>query len=289
MLSAIGVDHRFSDDIGELNRERFLEGLVELRDMLRNAIRDGASFSSLHSGIKVVLLGMPNVGKSSLLNAIVGKNRAIVTEIPGTTRDTVEGEFQWNDLTFSLIDTAGWRETDELVEREGIMRSEQLIEAADILIVVLDQTRSLRSEDIQLLMRTHKKKGVIVLNKSDLECSIDIDEVRKHTSFAQIVVSAISGENIHKLKQLVADIALATFDRQISDHHPILLNDRQTYRFQRTLDSIQRAIDAVSRGDPEDCISIDLKEGAVSLDEISGEGISGEVIDRIFSGFCVGK
>ncbi|MBQ9782244.1 MAG: 50S ribosome-binding GTPase, partial [Clostridia bacterium] len=220
--------------------------------------------------VKVAIVGKPNTGKSSLLNNLLNYEKAIVSAIPGTTRDVVEGSIEINGVKFNLYDTAGIRETDDYVENQGILRSEKLINSADIILYVYDLT----SEIVK--MQTKDKPYINVYNKSDIANSSITDG---------IIISAKTGNNIDKLKQTLYNLA---FKGGIDYNAELITEQRHYNALVNAKQSLQKALEVVDVLSL-DLISEDIKEGWQYLGEITGKTASEEIIDEIFSKFCVGK
>lgn len=243
-------------------------------DALKKSYSNGRIISD---GIKVALIGKTNTGKSSLLNALTGEERAIVTSVAGTTRDVVEGKALIGGIKFDFYDTAGIRETDDEVEKIGIERSEKLIDGADFLIFVADGSRKVSPDELDLLEKIGQKNHIVVINKSDeLAESIGVT--------GDIVVSAKTGENIEELKKLILQKSAGKTDLNgeyiTEKRHYIAICD--------SLESLNRAIDAIDEY-PLDLVSCDIKQAWEKLGEITGTTASEDVIEQIFAKFCVGK
>ena len=279
----------FSEDLGDLDRVDFCKKIEKIVSDLRETIDRSQSSHLLREGIRVILFGKPNVGKSSLLNAILSRERAIVSQIPGTTRDTIEESFPYKGMLFHIIDTAGWREVNEEVEREGVKRTQGLLEGADIPLLVLDGSQGLTEEDYELLRRLSKEDLIIVVNKSDLDLfdSSKLTEIISNRE--SIFVSAKNGNNIESLKNMIFDFSMRKLNIGSQDQNPILITKRQSDSLMKAHNSMQSALFDVQNGIPEDCIAIKVKSSLLYLSEMTGENLSEEVISRVFSDFCVGK
>lgn len=239
---------------------------------------------ALTRGIPTAIVGRPNVGKSSLLNAMVGYERAIVSDVPGTTRDTVEERCVLGGVTLRLMDTAGLREAGDQVERLGVERSRRAMEQAGLILVVLDRSRPM-AEDEKTLIRqaVDMAPGVIVLNKSDLSAGIDLTD---DMELAPIVsVSARNGD-LHELEQAISDLFPQGEGGTAGD---LLTNARQAEAVKRALESVCRAGEALALGVTPDALLIDVEEAMTALGEMTGRTVREDVTDRIFQRFCVGK
>ncbi len=232
----------------------------------------------VREGAQVAIVGAPNVGKSSLFNALLNTNRAIVTAIPGTTRDLVTERADIGGLSLSLVDTAGVRNTMDVVEQEGVSRARDTLRVADLAIVVLDRTRPLSAEDRDVLEATAHQRRVVVRNKSDLAAS--------PASAPGIDVSAKTGEG---LEQLIAAIATTLNTSEPLRDSPQITNVRHVVLLERTRASIDRAITALEGEVPEEFPLLDLQEAAQALQEITGKRTSDDLLRHIFERFCIGK
>ena len=237
-------------------------------------------------GARVCICGRPNVGKSSLLNALVGDSRVIVSAIPGTTRDVIEESLNLDGLPVVLWDTAGIRETEDEVEKAGVSLSLEHISNADAVIAVLDGSESLSQEDMSLLLNLDHAKSLVAVNKSDLQQRLDLIEVRKNfTSSCFVPVCAKDGTGIDGLKSKLRQFLLG---RSI-DSPVILDNLRHKNSLLRSQDVLRTALENLERGDPPEIVAVSLQEARESLEEVVGIVTSDELLERIFSNFCIGK
>ena len=239
----------------------------------------------LRQGVKCALVGRPNAGKSSLLNALAGYERAIVTDIPGTTRDTVEETVELGGVPLRLIDTAGLRESADPIERLGVERSRAAMEEAELIFVVLDQSQPAGEEDVALVRQAAERAHtIILLNKNDLPCRLEWTEELERA--AAVSVSAKTGDGLDALAELVAK----TFPKETGAAYGALLtNQRQAQAAQRALESVNRAGAALAAGVTPDALLTDVEEALSALGELTGQSVSEDVTARIFQRFCVGK
>ena len=232
------------------------------------------------SGINVLILGKPNAGKSSLLNALVGYNRAIVTDVAGTTRDTIEDTYTYKNLSFNVIDTAGIREAESIVEKIGIERAEEFVKSADIILVVLDGSKPVESEDEQILKMVKDKIVLYVINKIDLPKKID------RTFDKMIEVSAMRNERVSALKE---DIYNLVVDKNMLTGGLLITNTRHANSLKEACEFLKQANQSLFDGATLDLVSTDVKSAWLSLGKITGVTTNEEIIDTIFSKFCLGK
>lgn len=275
-LSAIDAAIDYPDEAEEDALVTLPAVLGEAEETLRALIDNGRRNRVIRDGIRVGIFGRPNVGKSSLLNALTGEDRAIVTDIAGTTRDTIDVKTSFFGVPVRLIDTAGIRETDNPVERIGVDRARQVLSDADIALVVLDGSASLTEEDAALLGQTKGMPRVIIANKDDLPATLCLSAGEE----AVLPVSAKTGDNVDALKRRVYELACPG-----GTDASAITNERQ-------LNALARAHDAVvsAQGAEElDCVATDIRDALKCLGEITGSDVDETVIDRIFERFCVGK
>lgn len=270
----VNIDYPEYDDVEQLTNEVVLPKAVSWMKKIDQILERAQSGQIMKEGIKTAIVGKPNVGKSSLLNALLEEDKAIVTDVAGTTRDIVEGHIHLEGLTLNLIDTAGIRETEDVVEKIGIKRSIQAIEQAQLVILVLDASRELDEQDQELLSMTKDKTRIIVYNKTDLK------QVDEHIS--------ISAEK-KDIEPLLKEIHRLFDKHQIAMEVPTLTNERQISLMLRAKQSMAQAIDALQAGMELDMVEIDIQDAYTSLKEILGEVHREDLLDTLFSNFCLGK
>ncbi|RRD93672.1 tRNA uridine-5-carboxymethylaminomethyl(34) synthesis GTPase MnmE [Clostridiales bacterium COT073_COT-073] len=242
----------------------------------------------IKDGIKTAIIGKPNVGKSSILNALLRANRAIVTDIAGTTRDTLEEYYYLNGITLKLIDTAGIRESSDVVEKIGIEKSIQSIHQADLLLFVIDSSSDLEAEDHRILQEIKDKKCIFILNKADLENKITRDHfVADYPSARFIETSALTGYGISCLEEVITEL-FDLGDIESSDSLYIT-NLRQKEALVHAAESMRNVIASVEAGLSEEFWAIDLKNAYLEMSKIIGESLEDDVVSQIFARFCVGK
>lgn len=270
------------DDLDPLNIENYVNKLDEIIQKLNRLASSYRYGRIIRSGIKLALIGKPNVGKSSLFNSLLGRDRAIVTHIPGTTRDTLNESFSINGIPVNLVDTAGIRDTEDIVERIGVERTMTAITEADIVVEVLDGSVD------EVIDENEFPVGIYVINKSDLSLSIpplSIDALRENHDVIQ--VSALKGDGIDELKQLI-------YKRIIGSKTPmmenaVITNERHFAAIEEAIESIQKARADLKAGFTEEIALANLHKALRSLGVITGETLIGDIINQIFSTFCIGK
>ena len=241
----------------------------------------------IKEGIKTVIVGKPNVGKSTLLNALLHEERAIVTHVAGTTRDVIEEIINIKGVPLVLVDTAGIRKTDDIVENIGVEKSKQFIEKADLVLLVLDASKELENEDIEVInqIKENKKKVIVLLNKIDLNRKIDLEGY----NLGNIVeISAKDNIGIEDMQEKIYSYIMEE-DLENSSEKLIITNIRHKTALEKTKDAIKNIFETIDMGLPMDLISVDLKEALDSLSEITGEISSEDILDHVFGNFCVGK
>lgn len=256
---------------------------VELKELSKKIdllLQTSATGKLVKNGINVLILGKPNVGKSSLLNALVGYNRAIVTDIAGTTRDTLEDTYTYKNMQFNVIDTAGIRESDNIVEKIGIERAEENVKSSDIILVVLDGSKPLEKEDEKILSLVNGKIVLYVVNK------IDLPKKMNSTFDKMVEISALRQEMVENLKERIYKLVV---DQNMLSSDLIITNSRHSDALQRAKQNLDNAIEEINKNTPLDLVATDVKSAWLALGEITGKNANEEIIDTIFSKFCLGK
>ncbi len=239
-------------------------------------------------GVNVAILGKPNVGKSSLLNALVGATRAIVTDIPGTTRDTIEETINVNGIPLKLIDTAGIRQTDDVVEQQGVERSKAVLDRAELLLLMFDASQPLNNADLELLQTAQSTKAILILNKVDLPVLTSLTALLGHCPKKQIVETAIpEGKGLDALKAAICEELIG--GELVVGESPIVTNARHQEALRRASEGLNYAIESLENGMPPDLVAVDLRISLDGLGDIVGKTTTEDILDRIFSQFCVGK
>ena len=278
-------EHISVDGYGEtLEKE-----LIPIREELKKLIDSAGNGRIIKEGIQTVILGKPNAGKSSLLNVLSGRERAIVTEIEGTTRDVLEEQIHLNGLNLNMIDTAGIRQTEDVVEKIGVEKAREYAESADLIIYVADASRKLDENDREIAQIIAGKKVVVLLNKSDLEPVLTREELRTflEDEFPVIEVSAKEEKGIRELEQQLKTMFLSG-DLSFNDE-VMITNMRQKSALQDAYISLRKVQESIEDQMPEDFYSIDLMDAYEALGSITGETIGEDLVNEIFSKFCMGK
>lgn len=274
------------EDVEFANKEELRELLEELDEEIDNLLATYETGRLVKHGVKTVFIGLPNAGKSTLLNTLVGKDRAIVTEIAGTTRDTIDVDWSYDGLRFILTDTAGLRETEDVVEAEGVKRSQEAFEKADLAVYLKDLSRELTAEEREDIARFQKAAGetpfVLVGTKNDI--AIDVDDERMDYD---LKISALENEKIDELKKLMKQRAL---ENKAYDSSSILVtSSRHRDALKKAQENVRSALRALDQGMTGDFLSIDLRSALKDLGTITGEITTEDILDSIFSRFCIGK
>lgn len=272
----VNIDYPEYDDVEQLTSEKLLPMCHDWMKKINEILNKAKSGKIMREGVKTTIVGKPNVGKSSLLNALLDEDKAIVTDIEGTTRDIVEGIVRLDYVTLHLIDTAGIRESDDVVERIGIEKSIQAIEDAQLVILLLDGSKALDEKDEELLSLTKDKTRLIVYNKEDVAYQKNDD---------QIWISAAN----QQIDELTKAINQMYEEHKIALQEPTLNNERQISLMNQSKMHMMQAIDAMEMGMELDLVAIDLQNAYTSMKEILGEVSRDDLLDTLFSNFCLGK
>ena len=273
------------DDIPEVEFNVLKENIVKVEAELKKLLSGYISTKAIREGIDTVIIGKPNVGKSTLMNALSGCERCIVTDVPGTTRDIIEETILLGDLMLKVSDTAGIRETDNLVESIGVEKAKDRMKEAELVLAVFDASRELDEDDFLIINSIKEVSSVAIINKSDLEKKID-DKFISKNFYKVIYVSAQDGKGIEELENAISD--LIGFS-EVDPSEGILANERQKNVAQKALECVIEAKDAISCGFTLDAITVSLEAGISELLNLTGERATEAVVDRVFSKFCVGK
>ena len=282
----VNIDYPEYLDIEEMTIEKIKKSLSHIKEEIDKIIENSKNSRILREGIKTVIIGRPNVGKSSILNKFSGYDKAIVTDIPGTTRDIVEEEISFDGITLNLIDTAGIRESDNLVEQIGVEKSLKSIEEADLVILVLNNNEILTKEDKELLEKTKDKERIIVINKEDLTKKLDLskEDINKKDI---VYTNTRSDEGIDSLKKKITEkFALGEINYNEFNY---VSKVEQINRLEEAKKSLENIEEGLIKEMPIDILEIDIKNIWQILGEITGETYTEELLDNLFKDFCVGK
>ena len=277
----VNIDYPEYEDIEILTNEKILPKLNEYKLELEQIIKKSSDGKIINEGINVGIVGRPNVGKSSLLNNLLEDEKAIVTDIEGTTRDTVEGTISVNGILLNIIDTAGIRETDNLVEKIGVEKSLEIINKSDLVILMLNNNEKLTEEDKKLLNIIKNKKHIVAINKIDLDSNID------YSLEESIKLSVKDNKGIEELKQKISEIF--NLEQIETEDLTYLTNARSVALLKNALDKINEAIISINNGEVIDIVEFAIKDAWNVLGEIIGETYTDELLDNLFSKFCLGK
>lgn len=279
---SVNIDYPEYDDVEQLTNNDILPKLLNVRNDLNKALNDAMSAKLIKNGINTAIVGRPNVGKSSLLNALIKENKAIVTNIPGTTRDVVEANIQLKNVTLNLIDTAGIRETEDIVEKIGVEKSIDAISKADLILFVLDGSNNYTQEDIDIYESIKNKPHLVVINKSDLEQKINLNCFEEY-----VYISTKDNNSIEKLEDII--INKLNLDNITNKDITYISNARQIEKLQKAVDALNDAINTIQIGCEIDFVDVDIRKSWLYLGEIIGETSTDSLLDELFSKFCLGK
>ena len=275
----VNIDYPEYEDIEIMTIEDIKKFSIELNNEIEKLLKDSESGRLIKEGINTVIIGRPNVGKSSLLNRLLDEEKAIVTDIPGTTRDIVEGSIRLNGILINFLDTAGVRKTDNTVEKIGVEKSIQLIDKSDLILLVLNNNESLTKEDKDLLEKTKDKKRIVVINKKDLENKLNYDD--------EAVYVSAENNDIEELLDKINEIF--KIDEINSGDMTYISNAREISLLKKAKSLSNNLVKSLDDGIPIDMLEIDIKNIIDLLGEVTGESYDDELVDRIFKNFCLGK
>ena len=284
----VNIDYPEYDDVEEMTSKLLIEKAKSVKKSVHSLLETASQGKILREGLATAIIGRPNVGKSSLLNILLKEEKAIVTDIPGTTRDVIEDFVSVKGVPLRLIDTAGIRETEDIVERIGVERSRKALGDADLILLVFNQSEPLTDEDILLIEATRRHKRIIVLNKTDLENQLDFAKLEPLIGNDPIVkTSLISQEGLTQLEQHIADLF---FSGQTEEKDATYIsNIRHIALLEEAEDSLENVIEGIEMGMPVDLVQIDMTHAWELLGEITGDSVQDELITQLFSQFCLGK
>lgn len=278
----VNIDYPEYEDIEVLTNESILPDIKKFKEKLEEIIKKSEDSKVIKEGIRVGIIGRPNVGKSSLLNSLLEEEKAIVTDVPGTTRDIVEGSLIVSGIPLNIIDTAGIRKTEDTVEKIGVEKSLKIIDTSDLLIYILNNNEEITEEEKEILEKTKNKKRIIVVNKIDLKTKLN-----KKLLDSYIEISVKENIGIDKIKDEIKK--LFNIGEISTNDMTYLSNARSIALLKKSLNNINDAINEINNNNPIDIVELSLKESWNNLGEVIGETYTDELLDELFSRFCLGK
>lgn len=278
----VNIDYPEYEDIEVLTNESILPDIKKFKEKLEEIIKKSEDSKVIKEGIRVGIIGRPNVGKSSLLNSLLEEEKAIVTDVPGTTRDIVEGSLIVSGIPLNIIDTAGIRKTEDTVEKIGVEKSLKIIDTSDLLIYILNNNEEITEEEKEILEKTKNKKRIIVVNKIDLKTKLN-----KKLLDSYIEISVKENIGIDKIKDEIK--RLFNIGEISTNDMTYLSNARSIALLKKSLNNIKDAINEINNNNPIDIVELSLKESWNNLGEVIGETYTDELLDELFSRFCLGK
>lgn len=281
----VGIDYP-EYDVEDVSRDKIVTILNKTNIELDKLINSFTNGKILRDGLKVALIGRPNAGKSSLMNLILDEDRAIVTDIEGTTRDSIEEFIKICDIPIKLVDTAGIRNTEDVIEKIGVDKSIKIAQDSDLIIAIFDSNKNLTKEDYKIIELIKTKKSIIVLNKVDLETNIELDII-KNLGIDIVELSAINGTGLDRLYETISNIF--NLNDIANNGELIVTNNRHKYLISNAKEELNKALKSINDGMPEEIISSNIREILIQLGKITGEEVTDDVIKQIFSKFCLGK
>ncbi|WP_033827343.1 tRNA uridine-5-carboxymethylaminomethyl(34) synthesis GTPase MnmE [Bacillus andreraoultii] len=284
----VNIDYPEYDDVEEMTNKLFAEKALYVKTEINKLLETAKQGKILREGIRTVIIGRPNVGKSSLLNSFAQENKAIVTDVPGTTRDVIEEYVNVRGVPLKLIDTAGIRETEDLVEKIGVERSRKVLQEADLILFLLNNNEQLTDEDRNLFDTIKGMDAIIVINKTDLHQQIDLEEVERRAEGRKIIhISVKDDQGIEDLEETIANMYLS--GNIETDDLTYVSNARHISLLHQAHQSISDALQGIESEMPVDLVQIDMTKTWELLGEIIGETVHDELINKLFSQFCLGK
>ncbi|GBC95319.1 tRNA modification GTPase MnmE [bacterium HR16] len=277
----------FSDDLGEMDYDHLSEQIQQMIARCQSLLATARYGRLTREGAMVVIAGRPNVGKSSLMNALLGEERAIVTDIPGTTRDVIRESIQIHGIPVQLWDTAGLRETEDVVERFGVERTHRSLRDADLILFLLSAPEGFTEEDKQLLASVPPERTLLVWNKCDLMPEEALANLAQQVPSPALAVSALTGWNLHRLVDAIGERLLGS--DWLTPEGAVVTSERHQIALQGAIESLQQALHSAQTALPAELISVDLRGALDAIGLITGETVTEDIVERIFSDFCIGK
>ena len=285
----VNIDYPEYDAVEEMTTKMLKEKALDIQQRIQALLKTAKQGKVLREGLATAIIGRPNVGKSSLLNTLLHEDKAIVTDVAGTTRDVIEEYVNVDGVPLKLIDTAGIRDTDDTVEKIGVERSKRALDAADLILLLIDSSAPLTAEDCELLTATHGKQRIVILNKTDLPRRVDLDELKKLTDGdALIETSIVKHEGMDQLGQQISKMF---FNEGIesSQNNVMVTNARHIGLLHQANAALSDVLKGINAGMPVDLVQIDMTRCWDLLGEITGDSYQDELLDQLFSQFCLGK
>lgn len=285
----VNIDYPEYDAVEEMTTKMLKEKALDIQQRIQALLKTAKQGKVLREGLATAIIGRPNVGKSSLLNTLLHEDKAIVTDVAGTTRDVIEEYVNVDGVPLKLIDTAGIRDTDDTVEKIGVERSKRALDAADLILLLIDSSAPLTAEDRELLTATHGKQRIVILNKTDLPRQVDLDELKKLTDGdALIETSIVKHEGMDQLGQQISKMF---FNEGIesSQNNVMVTNARHIGLLHQANAALSDVLKGINAGMPVDLVQIDMTRCWDLLGEITGDSYQDELLDQLFSQFCLGK
>ena len=284
----VNIDYPEYDDVEKMTSKLMQEKAAEVKKQVEGILETAQQGKILRDGLATAIIGRPNVGKSSLLNAFARSEKAIVTDIAGTTRDVIEEFVNVKGVPLKLIDTAGIRETEDVVEAIGVTRSKKAIEEAELVLLVFDQSQKLTDEDFEMMDLTENKERIIILNKMDLVQELNVDKLLEKVDPKSVIsVSVATNTGINDVEQAIVDLF---FQGKTGEKDATYIsNIRHISLLEQAVDALQEVINGIEFGMPVDLVQIDLTRAWDALGEVTGESVQDELITQLFSQFCLGK
>lgn len=284
----VNIDYPEYDDVEEMTSQLMLNTAKHIEEKIEQLLKTATQGKILREGLQTAIIGRPNVGKSSLLNYLLDEEKAIVTDIAGTTRDVIEEYVNVNGVPLKLIDTAGIRQTEDVVEKIGVERSKKALQQADLVLLVLNQAEALTKEDLALLDLTKQSKRIILLNKTDLPSALDRAQLQEVAQDSPVfAISVLAQDGLEQLEQAIKDLFFA--GQTQSKEASYVSNTRHISLLEQALASLKEVENGIDAGMPVDLVQMDLTRCWDLLGEITGESVQDELITQLFSQFCLGK
>ncbi|MBM7572522.1 tRNA uridine-5-carboxymethylaminomethyl(34) synthesis GTPase MnmE [Aquibacillus albus] len=284
----VNIDYPEYDDVEEMSHQMLIEKTTEVKSEIERLLQMAKQGKILREGLATAIIGRPNVGKSSLMNALVHENKAIVTDIPGTTRDVIEEYVNIRGVPLRLVDTAGIRETEDIVEKIGVERSRQVLKESDLILLVLNYGEQLTEEDVNLFKAVEGLEVIVIINKTDLDKQIDLEKVKQLSNNRPIITTTlIEDTGIDELEKAISD---RFFEGELdAGDLTYVSNVRHIQLLKQSKQSLTDAMNGIEQGMPIDLVQIDITRTWELLGEIIGDTVHESLIDQLFSQFCLGK